>query len=73
MVFKLLQMDLKSAFLNGNLKEVSVKQPPGFEDADFPHHVVKLDKALYGLKQALRSWYERLSKFLMKIASKEGK
>ncbi|KAK1662591.1 hypothetical protein QYE76_050750 [Lolium multiflorum] len=47
--FKLQQMDVKSAFLNGPLhEEVYVKQPPGFEDLNFPNHVYKLDKALYG-------------------------
>ncbi|KAK1665796.1 hypothetical protein QYE76_053955, partial [Lolium multiflorum] len=46
--FKLQQMDVKSAFLNGPLhEEVYVKQPPGFEDLNFPNHVYKLDKALY--------------------------
>ncbi|GKC87874.1 retrovirus-related pol polyprotein from transposon TNT 1-94 [Tanacetum coccineum] len=51
-------MDVKSAFLNGKLKEeVYVKQPLGFECSEFPNHVCKLDKALYGLKQALRAWY----------------
>ncbi|KAE8723715.1 hypothetical protein F3Y22_tig00011820pilonHSYRG00004 [Hibiscus syriacus] len=54
--FKLYQMDVKSAFLNGFIKEeVYAKQPPGFEDSKFPDHVLKLTKALYGLKQAPRA------------------
>ncbi|PKU72109.1 Retrovirus-related Pol polyprotein from transposon TNT 1-94 [Dendrobium catenatum] len=64
--FKLYQMDVKSAFLNGVIKEdVYVEQPPGFESSQFPNHVYKLKKALYGLKQAPRAWYERLSSFLL--------
>ena len=64
--FKLYQMDVKSAFLNGPLKEVAyVVQPPGFEDPRHPNHVYLLHKALYGLKQAPRSWYEYLSDFLL--------
>ncbi|KAJ9544736.1 hypothetical protein OSB04_024443 [Centaurea solstitialis] len=63
--FKVYQMDVKSAFLNGNLKEeVYVKQPPGFENEKYPNHVYFLNTALYGLKQAPRAWYERLSSFL---------
>nr|GEW40812.1 retrovirus-related Pol polyprotein from transposon TNT 1-94 [Tanacetum cinerariifolium] len=58
MNFIVYQMDVKSAFLNGKLKDkVYVKQPPGFESNEFPNHICKLDKALYGLKQALRAWY----------------
>jgi len=64
--FKLKQMDVKSVFLNGPLhEEVYVKQPPGFEDLNFPNHVYKLDKALYGLKQAPRAWYEHLKELLV--------
>jgi len=63
--FKLFQMDVKGAFLNGYInEEVFVSQPPGFEDHQHPGHVFKLKKALYGLKQAPRQWYERLSDFL---------
>ncbi|GJX85488.1 retrovirus-related pol polyprotein from transposon TNT 1-94, partial [Tanacetum coccineum] len=58
MNFIVYQMDVKSAFLNGKLKEeVSVKQPPGFESNEFSNHVCKLDKALYGIKQAPKAWY----------------
>nr|GFB51027.1 retrovirus-related Pol polyprotein from transposon TNT 1-94 [Tanacetum cinerariifolium] len=60
------QMDVKTAFLNGNLREeVYVSQPDGFVDADNPNHVYKLKKALYGLKQAPRAWYDMLSSFLL--------
>ena len=53
--FKLYQMDVKSVFLNGPIKEeVYVEQPPGFEDNEYPNHVYKLLKTLYGLKQAPR-------------------
>ncbi|GKF08237.1 retrovirus-related pol polyprotein from transposon TNT 1-94 [Tanacetum coccineum] len=62
MNFIVYQMDVKSAFLNGKLKEEGyVKQPSGFESSDFPNHVCKLDKALYGIKQAPRAWYETLT------------
>ena len=58
-------MDIKSAFLNGYIKEdVYVEQPPRFECIDLPNHVYKLDKALYGLKQVPRAWYDRLSSYL---------
>ncbi|GJW40235.1 integrase, catalytic region, zinc finger, CCHC-type containing protein [Tanacetum coccineum] len=60
------QMDVKMAFLNGELKEeVYVSQPEGFDDQDNPSHVYKLKKALYGLKQAPRAWYDMLSSFLI--------
>jgi hypothetical protein len=64
--FKLYQMDVKSAFLNGILQEeVYVEQPKGFQDPHHPHHVFKLKKALYGLKQAPWAWYERLTPYLL--------
>nr|GFB46985.1 retrovirus-related Pol polyprotein from transposon TNT 1-94 [Tanacetum cinerariifolium] len=60
------QMDVKTAFLNGNLREeVYGSQPDGFVDQDNPNHVYKLKKALYGLKQAPRAWYDMLSPFLI--------
>nr|GEZ51112.1 retrovirus-related Pol polyprotein from transposon TNT 1-94 [Tanacetum cinerariifolium] len=64
--FTVFQMDVKTAFLHGSLKEyVYVCQPEGFIDADYPSHVYKLKKALYGLKKAPRAWYDELSKFLL--------
>ncbi|GKC65930.1 retrovirus-related pol polyprotein from transposon TNT 1-94, partial [Tanacetum coccineum] len=60
------QMDVKTSFLNGNLREeVYVSQPDGFVDKDKPNHVYKLKKALYGLKQASCAWYDMLSSFLI--------
>ncbi|GJR54527.1 copia protein [Tanacetum coccineum] len=60
------QMDVKTAFLNGELKEeVYFSQPEGFVDPDHPTHVYRLKKALYGLKQAPQAWYNTLSRFLL--------
>nr|GEW41877.1 retrovirus-related Pol polyprotein from transposon TNT 1-94 [Tanacetum cinerariifolium] len=64
--FTIFQMDIKTTFLNGILKEeVYVGQPLGFVSKQYPDHVYALDKALYGLKQAPRTWYTVLSKFLI--------
>jgi len=72
--FRLHQMDVKSAFLNGFIdEEVYLSQPPGFEDHNNPDYVFKLKKALYGLKQAPRQWYERLSNFLLSQGYERGK
>jgi hypothetical protein len=72
--FKLHQMDVKSAFLNGPLQEeVYVEQPPGFEDSKFSNHVYTLHKALYGLKQAPRAWYECLKDFLLRTVLRQAK
>nr|GEW39771.1 retrovirus-related Pol polyprotein from transposon TNT 1-94 [Tanacetum cinerariifolium] len=60
------QMDVKTASLNGELKEeVYVSQPEEFVDQNNPLHVCKLKKTLYGLKQAPRAWYDMLSSFLI--------
>nr|GEV83101.1 Gag-Pol polyprotein [Tanacetum cinerariifolium] len=69
--FTVYQMDVKTAFLYGPLKEeVYVNQPDGFVDPYHPDKVYRLKKALYGLKQAPRAWYDELSKFLV---SKESR
>ncbi|GJZ58991.1 retrovirus-related pol polyprotein from transposon TNT 1-94 [Tanacetum coccineum] len=60
------QMDVKMAFLNGELREeVYVSQQEGFVDQDSPSHVYKLKKALYDLKQAPCVWYDMLPSFLI--------
>jgi hypothetical protein len=64
--FKLYQLDVKSTFLNGPIKEeVYVEQPPVFESEEYPNHVYRLHKELYGLKQAPRARYECLRDFLI--------
>nr|GEV88818.1 hypothetical protein [Tanacetum cinerariifolium] len=68
-----LSMDVKTAFLNGELKEeVYVSQPKGFVGQGNPSHVYKLKKALYGLKQAPRAWYDMLSSFLISQQFSKG-
>ncbi|KAK8942719.1 hypothetical protein KSP39_PZI008773 [Platanthera zijinensis] len=72
--FKVYQMDVKLAFLNGDLKEeVYVEQPSGFVDPLKPDYVYKLRKALYGLKQAPRAWYKTLSTFFIENKFSRGK
>jgi hypothetical protein len=64
--FKLYQIDVKSAFLNGAIQEeVFVKQPLGFKNLKYPNRVYNLSKALYGLKQTSRAWCARLKTFLL--------
>ena len=67
------QIDVKTAFLNGELQEVVyVSQPEGFVDLERPSNVYRLKKALYGLKQTPRAWYDKLSKFLMSTGFSKG-
>ena len=71
--FKLYQMDVKSAFLNGMLQEeLFVEQPKCFVDPHRPVDVYKLKRALYGLKQAPRAWYARLTTYLTEHGFKRG-
>nr|GFB04929.1 retrovirus-related Pol polyprotein from transposon TNT 1-94 [Tanacetum cinerariifolium] len=64
--FTVFQMDVKTTFLNGILKEeVYVGQPPGFFSKQYPDYVYALDKALYSLKRSPRAWYGVISKFLI--------
>nr|GEY87163.1 putative ribonuclease H-like domain-containing protein [Tanacetum cinerariifolium] len=73
MGFMVYQMDVKSAFLNGEIQEeVYVTQPKGFEDPKYPKRVYKVIKALYGLHQAPRAWYATLSSFLLKHGYRRG-
>nr|GFB27713.1 putative ribonuclease H-like domain-containing protein [Tanacetum cinerariifolium] len=73
MGFPVYQMDVKSAFLYGTIKEkVYVCQPLGFEDPEYPDKVYKVVKALYGLHQAPRAWYETLATYLLENGFQRG-
>eukprot|EP01018_Ginkgo_biloba_P017077 Gb_08424 [translate_table: standard] len=64
--WQLYQMDVKSAFLNGDLSaEVYMEQPPGYVQKGKGDHVYRLKKALYGLKQAPRAWYEKIDRYFL--------
>nr|GEU63325.1 hypothetical protein [Tanacetum cinerariifolium] len=74
MGFLVYQMDVKSAFLYGTIKEeVCVNQPPGFKDPGHPNKIYKVVKALYGLHQASRAWYETLANYLLSNGFQRGK
>ena len=66
MGWKIHQMDVKTAFLNGKIEEeVYIEQPEGFETFDRDSHVCRLKRALYGLKQAPRAWYTCIDKYFI--------
>jgi histone deacetylase 1/2 len=72
--WKIHQLDIHNAFLNGILTEdFYIKQPSGFVDSSLPSHVCRFHKSLYGLKQAPRAWYTRLSDFLLSIGFRASK
>ena len=74
MGFMVYLMDVKSAFLYGEIQEeVYVSQPPGFKDPKNPDKVYKVVKALYGLHQAPRAWYETLANYLLSNGFRRGK
>ncbi|MCO5595019.1 hypothetical protein L7F22_049056 [Adiantum nelumboides] len=62
------QMDVKNAFLHGDLQEdVYMEQAPGYQDIGHPDYVCKIQKALYGLKQAPYAWHDKITQYLITI------
>ena len=73
MGWKIHQMDVKTAFLNGFIQEeVYIEQPEGFEVHGKETHVCRLKKALYGLKQAPRAWYSRIDTYLQQLGFRKS-
>jgi len=71
--WKVQQLDIYNAFLNGILIEEDMKQPLGFVNSTLPSHGCQLHKSLYGLKQVPRAWYTCLSDFLLSIGFQASK
>ena len=68
------QLDISNAFLHGDLQEIIyMDQPPGFQDAQYPHHVCQLRKSLYGLKQAPWEWFQKLTSRLLQLGFQGSK
>ena len=68
------QLDISNVFLQGDIQEIIyMDQPPGFQDAQYPHHVCKLRKSLYGLKQAPREWFQKLTSRLLQLGFQGSK
>ena len=68
MGWKIHQIDVNTAFLNGIIQEeIYIEQPHGFEIHERESHVCRLKKALYGLKQAPRAWYSRIDSYLLSM------
>ena len=64
MGWRIHQMDVKTAFLNGIIEEeVYIEHPEGFEIFNSESHVCQLNRALYGLKQAPRAWYTQINNY----------
>ncbi|RVW69978.1 Retrovirus-related Pol polyprotein from transposon RE1 [Vitis vinifera] len=67
------QLDIKNAFLNGDLEEeVYMEILPGFEESMAKNQVCKLQKSLYDLKQSPRAWFDRFTKAVLKLGYKQG-
>ena len=68
MGWKIHQMNVKTAFLNGIIQEeIYIKQPQGFEVHERETHVCRLKKALYELKETPRAWYSRIDSYLLSM------
>ncbi|KAJ9553498.1 hypothetical protein OSB04_017543, partial [Centaurea solstitialis] len=68
------QLDVKNAFLNGDLtEELYMKQPPGYVHPSYPNHVCRLRKELYGLKQSPRAWFQRFAVFIASLGFSSSK